>query len=312
MKGNAPILAGVDGSASSLLATAWAARAAAQRHAPLVLVATMLMPVPYGAGIGPPPGYFSGLEAEGKRRLDEADEHARLVAAEVSGAGELAVSTEFHIGNPVPILRERARSARMLVLGTRGLGELTGTFVGSVAVALVSHGPCPVAVVRGRGQDGEPPAEGPVVVGVDGSPMSEAAVAAAFEEAAVRGTSLIAVHAWSDASFAAATGFSGLGPSGALGAEGLVWDEIETKERLVLAERLAGWQERYPEVSVERVVRRDRPLRGLLELAAQAQLLVVGSRGRGGFSGMLLGSTSNALVYSAPCPVLIVRHQPGG
>ncbi|ASR36503.1 universal stress protein [Prauserella marina] len=303
MNGNAPILAGVDGSTSALRATAWAARTAARRHAPLVLVSTMLMPVPYGAGIGPPAGYFSGLEAEGERRLAEAEEHARLAAA---GAGELTVSTEFHIGNPVPILRERARAARMLVLGTRGLGELTGTFVGSVAVALVSHGPCPVAVVRGRGQDGEPPAEGPVVVGVDGSSTSEAAVAAAFEEAAVRGTSLIAVHAWSDASFAAMAGLEGLGT------EGLAWDEIQTKERLVLAERLAGWQERYPEVSVERVVRRDRPLRGLLEPAARAQLLVVGSRGRGGFSGMLLGSTSNALVYSAPCPVLIVRRQPGG
>ncbi|WP_199432262.1 universal stress protein [Qaidamihabitans albus] len=297
--GNAPILVGVDGSDSALRATAWAARAAAGRHAPLSLVAAMTIPAPYGAGIGLPPGSFDELEREGRRRLHEAAEVAKRVAGEEPG---LKISTEYHTGNAVPILRERAREARMLVLGTRGLGEFSGTFVGSVAVALVAHGPCPVVVVRGRTPGAEPPAEGPVVVGVDGSPLSEAAVGAAFEEASARGARLVAVHAWSDAAVSGVVGF--------VPGE-LPWEEIETSERIVLAERVAGWRERYPDVAVDRVVTRDRPVRSLLREAEHAQLLVVGSRGRGGFSGMLLGSTSNALVHSAPCPLLIMRTEPG-
>ena len=67
--------------------------------------------------------------------------------------------------------------------------------------------------------------------------------------------------------------------------------------------------QKYPEVSVRRVVVRDRPVRQLLEQAQDAQLLVVGSRGHGGVSGMLLGSTSQALIYHAPCPLLVARSE---
>ncbi|PRX45206.1 nucleotide-binding universal stress UspA family protein [Prauserella shujinwangii] len=297
--GNAPILVGVDGSDSALRATAWAALAAARRHAPLLLVATLPGPAPYGAGVGIPDRFFVDLETEGRRRLAEAAETAKQAGGETA---TLEIRTEFHIGGPIPVLRERAREARLLVLGTRGLGELTGTFVGSVAVALVAHAPCPVTVVRGRTPGAEPPREGPVVVGVDGSPLSAAALGAAFEEAALRRTRLVAVHAWSDAALSASAGFS---PGE------LPWAEIETAEQVVLAERLAGWRERYPDVPVDRIVTRDRPVRSLLHEAEHAQLLVVGSRGRGGFSGLLLGSTSNALVHSAPCPLLIVRPGAG-
>lgn len=297
MTGNDPILAGVDGSTSALRATAWAARTAARRHAPLVLLTVMPVPGPYGSGVGLPATFFDGMEAEGRRRLAEATDTAKRAAGELPG---LTVEQEFYVGSPVPILRDRAASAGMLVLGTRGLGELTGTFVGSVAVALVSHSPCPVAVVRGPTPEAEPPTDGPVAVGVDGSPLSDAAVAVAFEEASLRGVRLVAVHAWSDTARPGVFGFP---------AAELPWEEIETAEQVVLAERLAGWRERYPDVEVQRVVTRDRPARSLLHAAARSQLLVVGSRGRGGFSGMLLGSTSNALIYSAPCPLLIVRAQ---
>lgn len=294
--GNAPILAGVDGSESALRAVEWAARAAATRGCPLTLLAAMPVPAPYGAGVGLPQSYFDELEAEGNRRLAEAEEAAkRATSGELP---ELDVATELHMGSAVPVLLERAGSARMLVLGTRGLGELTGTFVGSVTLALVPHAPCPVAVIRGRLPGEAPPTEGPVVVGVDGSPVSELALAAAFEEAALRETSLVAVHVFSDAALPGAFGM----PSA-----DLPWNDIRTSQQAVLAERLAGWQERYPQVEVHRVVERDRPVRNLLRHADQAWLLVVGSRGRGGFSGMLLGSTSNALLHTAPCPLLIVR-----
>jgi nucleotide-binding universal stress UspA family protein len=124
-------------------------------------------------------------------------------------------------------------------------------------------------------------------------------VALALEEASLRGADLIAVHTWldyaSDVAYATARPFV------------VDWNAVEIREREMLAERLAGWQEKYPDVSVRRVVSRGRPVRGLLEQATEARLLVVGSRGRGGFGGMLLGSTSQALVYHAPCPLLVVR-----
>jgi nucleotide-binding universal stress UspA family protein len=81
-------------------------------------------------------------------------------------------------------------------------------------------------------------------------------------------------------------------------------------ERQVLAERLAGWAEKYPDVTVRRVVTRDAPANRLLAQAQQAQLVVVGSHGRGGFAGLVLGSVSHALLYHAPCPVAVVRVDP--
>lgn len=294
--GNAPVLVGVDGSESALRAVEWAARTAAMRGCPLVLVAALPVPAPYGAGVGLPKSYFDELDAEGRRRLAEAEEAAKRATG--ARLPELLVDTEFHAGSAAPVLLERAASARLLVLGTRGLGELAGTFVGSVAMSLVAHAPCPVVVVRGRTPQDRPPPEGPVVAGVDGSPISDRVLAAAFEEAALREARLVAVHVFSDVALPGAFG---------LATADLPWEDIETSERVVLAERLAGWQERYPQVEVDRVVERDRPVRSLLKHADDAGLLVVGSRGRGGFSGMLIGSTSNALVHTAPCPLLIVR-----
>jgi nucleotide-binding universal stress UspA family protein len=138
-----------------------------------------------------------------------------------------------------------------------------------------------------------------VVVGVDGSPTSEPALAMAFEEAAMRGAGLVAVHAWveftSETAYVSARQFL------------VDWNAVETREHEMLAERLAGWQEKYPDVEVRRVVTGGRPAKCLLDEADDAQLLVVGSRGRGGFTGMLLGSTSQALIHHAPCPLVVVR-----
>ena len=86
------------------------------------------------------------------------------------------------------------------------------------------------------------------------------------------------------------------------------WEDIASAEEAVLAECLAGWQEKYPDVEVRRVLAQDRPVRVIAQLSEQASLIVVGNRGRGGFKGMLLGSTSYALVHTADCPVLVVRR----
>jgi nucleotide-binding universal stress UspA family protein len=170
--------------------------------------------------------------------------------------------------------------------------------VGSPAVSVAAHGECPVVVVR-AGDDGVIRTEGPVVAGVDGSPTSIRALGAAFDEASWRGARLVAVHSWQDSDY--------VPEYVALGAE-----PAEEERARVLAESLAGWQEKYPDVEVERVVVKDRPRHQLLERSATAQLVVVGSRGRGGFKGLLLGSTSQALVYHAGCPVLVVRPEDAG
>jgi nucleotide-binding universal stress UspA family protein len=185
----------------------------------------------------------------------------------------------------------------MVVLGSRGLGGFTGMLIGSTAVGVTAHGHCPVVVARGS--EGR---TGPVVVGVDGSPTSELALAMAFEEASLRRAELIAVHAWSDVptqSYAAANRTLEQ------------WDAEQVKAEELLAERVAGYREKYPDVVVTRSVTKDQPVANLLAHAAVAQLVVVGSRGRGTFSGLLLGSTSQAMIYHAPCPVLVAREQTG-
>ncbi|WP_007027177.1 universal stress protein, partial [Saccharomonospora iraqiensis] len=155
-----------------------------------------------------------------------------------------------------------------------------GALAGSTAVGTASHAVAPVVVVRSRAEGEEPPGDGPIVVGVDGSPLSGRAVGYAFEEAAVRRAPLVAVHARADV------------PEG---------------PRDPLAVGLAGWREKYPDVAVHPVTVREKPRPALLDHSATARLLVVGSRGLGGFRGLLLGSTSQALMHHARCPVMIVR-----
>ena len=158
-----------------------------------------------------------------------------------------------------------------------------------VAVGVAAHSVCPVVVVRGtEGQHDQPR---PVVVGIDGTPLSEAAIAFAFEAASARRAPLVAVHTW----------------AGSVIAELVDWRSAAVEAEEELAERLAGWGAKYPDVAVRRVVGRASAARALLDLSTQAQLVVVGSRGHGEVAGLLLDSVSNALVHAAGCPVAIVR-----
>ncbi|WP_028927837.1 universal stress protein [Pseudonocardia acaciae] len=292
-----PVVAGVDGSESSRRAARWAAAAAARRKVALSLVhAVDVTPYTAAAGYVPPQGLFEAL-------LDEGREWLLTAKAEIGAAyPALSVEVEAEIAHPARMLLARSERAGLVVLGASGSGGLAGVLAGSTALALAAHGRCPVAVVRGPEPGLAPPDDGPVVVGVDGSPDSEAAVAIGFEEASLRGARLIAVHAW-----------NGFDPDEYSAVRRFVddWASIETSEREVLAERLAGWRDKYPDVDVRRVVSRRRPAPCLLRHAAGAALLVVGSRGRGGFTGMLLGSTSRTLVQHAPCPVIVARPAAG-
>lgn len=297
MSASKPVVVGVDGSESASTAVVWAAQTAAARRLPLLLVSVVHVPAYYYSEPYLVRGYGDDLMNAGRAHLDSALVLAREAVEDI---GPLEIDTKLHEGRIAEILLQYAPQASVIALGSRGLGEFSGALLGSVARAVASHSEAPVAVVRGRTLDGRPPTEGPVVVGVDGSEISDAAVGAAFAEASARNAQLIAVNVWSDVSVQPSLGATEDDPH---------WSAIQTAEEAVLSEQLAGWIEQYPDVPVQRIVRRDRPVRVLSEFSEQAQLLVVGSRGRGGFRGMLLGSTSAALMSTADCPVLIVRKK---
>ena len=288
------VVAGVDGSECGLQAVRWAAAEALRRQLPLRLVAAHAWPS--GGLVGDP-----GLGVDYRAVLrDVVLGHLATAAADARQvAPELDIEQVEVTGYPVPVLLGESAHAEILVLGDRGLGGFTGLLIGSVAVEVTAHASCPVIVVRGSEPDRTGPRPEPVVVGVDGSPTSEAATAFAFEAASLRRVPLVAVHVWRDVLVDATM------------APLLDWDVIDSDEREVLAERLAGWTEKYPDVPVRRLVARDRPARALVEESGRAQLVVVGSRGRGGFHGLLLGSVSQALLHHAHCPVAVVRSPRG-
>jgi nucleotide-binding universal stress UspA family protein len=283
------VVVGVDGSASALAAVGLAATEATLRGRPLRVVHAFIWPYLRvslePSPVGPPEG---GLRHEAERVVAEA------VAKATAAAPGIPVHGEVVTGTAAAVLRECSRTAALVVIGDRGLGGLTGLLIGSVAVELAAHASGPVLVARAAA---DPAA--PVLLGVDGSPANEPAVGFAFEEAALRGVPLVAVHAWTHP----VTTYPGdMLP--------LVYDvpAVETEEARVLAEALAGWSDKYPDVEVrQRLVRRG-SRRALIEASRRAQLAVVGTRGHGGFAGLLLGSVSQALLHHAACPVAVVPH----
>jgi nucleotide-binding universal stress UspA family protein len=283
--GRRPIVVGVDPDPSKRLALAWAADEADRRALPLRLVHVR------GVLLG---GYRSGearrsweqwgqaLQSVGERVLKEA-----VVFVE-SRRPTVEVSASLADGEPAWVLREEAQTASMVVVGSWHLStrrELFGS--ASVALPLTAHAPCPVAVVPEPEHVTQQPAY--LVVGVDGSPHSAAAVDLAFEEAALRGAALRALYVWHP-SF--------------LGA--LDEDAAMRECRSVLSETVAGRTATYPEVEVHHEVVRGHPVQVLTEASEHALGLVVGVRGHGGFTGMLLGSVSQGVLHHARCPVVTV------
>ena len=284
------VVVGFDGSPSSTMAIRWAAREASMRHIGLTVVHVSEPPAVWSAAPIPAVIYQRHDEEVRKAVAD-----AIKIAEDSVQEGNLPeIDSELLRAAPVPTLIDLSKDAYMMVVGCRGQDALQRTLLGSVSTGLIHHAHCPVAVIHDEAPILLGPSQLPVLVGIDGSPASELATAIAFDEASFRGVDLLAVHAWTD--------------SDASHVLSKQWSTLQSRAAELLAERLAGWQERYPDVTVHRRLVFDRPARHLLEESESAQLVVVGSHGRGGYAGMLLGSVSTAVVHAARIPV-IVAHQ---
>lgn len=286
------VVVGTDGSASSHVAVRWAAREAAMHHVPLT-VAHAVAPFRVAASTALWPFGRVPAEVLESQENDARNTIARAVQVaedSVDDADRPDIDSELYFGQPVAALVESSKTAKMVVVGRQGRSARSRRVLGSVTTGVVHHALCPVAVIN----DDVAPGRQPVLVGIDGSQASASATAIAFDEASRRGVDLVALHVWSDADVPEPYRMQ--------------WSSLHATAEKTLAESLAGWGERYPDVTVHRVVELDQPSRHLLDRSESAQLVVVGSRGRGGLVGMLLGSVSTTVVQVARVPVIVARQ----
>lgn len=276
------IVVGVDESETSRKMALWAADLAQRMHAPLVLAHAVVVPAYYSVDVLAPTEVplFSSESAGAMKLLDG------MKSALSEKFPDVKVSTWSNFAPADLALLAWSRQAQMIVVGAHHKISVESLIVGSTTARVVNHSECPVAVWRGE------PFDGPVVVGVDGSPLSNLAVEHAFEMASRYNTDLRAVHAWDPGV--------------------LIPDERDVgsaAEDAVLSESLAGWSEKYPDVEVTKVVVAAPPEEALQRQALDARLVVVGSHARSRASSLLLGSTSRYLLSHSPCPVLVCRKE---
>ncbi|MBV9821019.1 MAG: universal stress protein [Actinobacteria bacterium] len=285
-----PIVVGIDGSAGARAAVRWALEEAASRKTSVRLIcAYRLMPGFYQA-----PGMYADYPQDTELVRRNA---ARVVSEALADAAHttpgVLISGDTTDGSPVPALIDASESASLLVLGSRQRSALGSTFLGSVSAAAAARSTCPAVVLRGPAGLADEEAE--VVVGIDGSPASQALLEFGLDHASRHRAPLRAVLCWHPDLLAS-----------------MLWrpePPAPTRAEAWLAETVAGWQEKYPDVTVRTGVVREHPAAGLVAEAATAQLLVVGNRGRHAVAGTLLGSVSQAVLHTAVCPVAVVPTQ---
>ncbi len=286
------IVVGSDGSEHANKAVAWAASQALRTGSTLELVTA------YG------PGYVLVKPDAEQKAMDEVLDAAQAIAEE--RAPGITITRKNFPGEPEVVLLEEAAGADLLVVGSRGLGGFKGELLGSVSRKCVHQAPCPVVVIRKDDEIGEDPAEASdesvphrIVVGIDSSPSSLAATEWAARQAELTGAKLDVVMAWE---LPTSYGWSLPIPSD--------WDPAEDAKGL-LEKSLEPLHTSHPDIVIQATVIEGHPSLILEKASAGADLLAVGSRGRGGVTGMLLGSVSEHCVIHARCPVLVLRDRIG-
>lgn len=283
------IVVGYDGSEGSTAALKWAAGAAEQRGRILDVVTTWSMPAA-DLGIGASATLQQDLVDELRKEAQATNDEGLQIAADmgVNATGEVVV------GRPASAMVNRSENAEMLVVGSHGTGGLTGFLLGSVSRQVATHADCPVVVVRPVPEGGQD-----IVVGVDGSPHSLKALGWAFEQASFSSSALHVLHSWEIPPTWSMVDVPSYEP------EVLIRDYGNSELRET-SEAMAGFREDFPDVKVRQEVMKGSPVKALVKASEHAELLVVGSRGLGGFRGLLLGSVSHAVVHKALCPVAVV------
>jgi nucleotide-binding universal stress UspA family protein len=297
MTDSLPIVVGVDGSEGSRAAVRWAAQEAHRRRLALRIVTAAGLDAMLPAATSEV--FWGQVTAYQESRANDVMNEAADLARQASAPVD--VQTAVYLREPAVLaLRREGESAELLVLGSRGGGGAVGSRLGSTAIAVTQEATCPVVVVPSAAERPPDDLTGNVVVGVDGSEMSQRAAEFAFEEAALRGTGVTAVHSWTLPWIRSLL-------SHRIELATVTGPAFEQEAAAVLSESLAEIRKQHPTVPVVEQTVEERPAEALVRASQDAQLLVVGSRGRGGVAGLLLGSVSHAVIHHAACPVAVIR-----
>lgn len=295
-----PIVTGIDGSESALGAARWAANVAAGQGLPLVLLHVIPRLDWHFAG-GEAPVLHEGDADAVLAAAEEAvrSEHPDLaIRVEVHKGGHKGAHMDVHMDSVAAVLAAASESARLLALGSGASGHRA---LGGHVIRITHQAHCPVAVWRApvARRTGKPL---PVVVGVDESDESARALAEAFDIAQALHAPLTVAHMWE---IGAAVGMGDLGGQGNM--DWQLLDVLESRQQQQMDQMVQPLARKYPKAHVTKVFRDIGPAKGLTDLSGDAQLVVVGSHGRGRLAASLLGSVSQNLMHHAECPVLVVR-----
>ncbi len=283
MTAAAPVVVGIDEYPDNEPAVRWALADARTRHAPVELICAYrwLWSLP------PLPLYADVADTEQEIRLAAAQ---RLLAREAGFATAVDPSVQVRTverdKNPVPCLIECSREAAVLVLGSRQLASVASQLLGSVSGAVAARAHCPVVVMRGTSRPATP-----VLAGIDGSESSQPVLEFAFDHASRHGLGLDVLLAW---------------PPAYLDTFDVLETTIHPHAQAWLAEAVAGWRQKYPDVATTLTVVHDSPVPALLDRIADHGLVVVGTVGHRATVASLLGSVSQGVLHHSRCPVAVV------